>query len=130
MWFATACCICDVLPLPPQSHSAQHDPRGFTAKVSDFGLSDLFTPDGPFMGELGGTVTHIAPEIVTHKRVTPHADVYAFGIIMWELYTGECGGGGGYVLGWVELGWVECLRLPDAASPDDGMWRWPRGPRS
>jgi hypothetical protein len=40
------------------------------------------------MGELGGTVTHIAPEIVTHKRVTTHADVYAFGIIMWELYTG------------------------------------------
>lgn len=34
------------------------------------GLSEMFTLDGPIMGELGGTVTHIAPEIVTHKRVT------------------------------------------------------------
>ena len=43
--------------------------RGFVTKVSDFGLSELFTAEGPLMGELGGTVTHLAPEIVTCKRV-------------------------------------------------------------
>ncbi len=41
--------------------AAPSDPRGFTVKVSDFGLSELLTSDGPLMGELGGTVTHIAP---------------------------------------------------------------------
>ena len=65
----------------------QGEGQGFSAKISDFGMSDLFTSDGPLMGELGGTVTHIAPEVVTHKMVTKACDVYSFGIIMFEVYT-------------------------------------------
>lgn len=39
------------------------------AKVSDFGLSDLYTSEGPLIGEMGGTLTHLAPEIVTQRKV-------------------------------------------------------------
>ncbi|GAX73009.1 hypothetical protein CEUSTIGMA_g461.t1 [Chlamydomonas eustigma] len=60
---------------------------GFVAKVSDFGMSEMFTTGGTLLGEIGGTVTHIAPEIVTHKQVTKACDVYSFGIIMFEVYT-------------------------------------------
>ncbi|KAG2426463.1 hypothetical protein HXX76_011693 [Chlamydomonas incerta] len=80
---------CDLKPENVLLKASPGDPRGFTIKVSDFGLSELLTSDGPLMGELGGTVTHIAPEIVTHKRVTKAADAYAFGVVMWELLTGS-----------------------------------------
>ncbi|KXZ55457.1 hypothetical protein GPECTOR_2g1006 [Gonium pectorale] len=80
---------CDLKPENVLLKANPGDPRGFTIKVSDFGLSELLTSDGPLMGELGGTVTHIAPEIVTHKRVTKAADAYAFGVVMWELLTGS-----------------------------------------
>ncbi|GLI68191.1 hypothetical protein VaNZ11_012534 [Volvox africanus] len=80
---------CDLKPENVLLKANPADPRGFTIKVSDFGLSELLTSDGPLMGELGGTVTHIAPEIVTHKRVTKAADAYAFGVVMWEMLTGN-----------------------------------------
>ncbi|GIL79555.1 hypothetical protein Vretimale_12236 [Volvox reticuliferus] len=80
---------CDLKPENVLLKANPGDPRGFTIKVSDFGLSELLTSDGPLMGELGGTVTHIAPEIVTHKRVTKAADAYAFGVVMWEMLTGN-----------------------------------------
>ncbi|GIL67254.1 hypothetical protein Vafri_20688 [Volvox africanus] len=63
--------------------------RGFTAKLADFGLSELRSPDGQVVGDLGGTVTHVAPESVLHRQVSSASDMYAFGILMWELYTGQ-----------------------------------------
>ncbi|KAJ9521920.1 hypothetical protein QJQ45_024789 [Haematococcus lacustris] len=87
---------CDLKPENILLRVAPADNRGFTAKVSDFGLSDLSTSDGSLvMGELGGTVTHIAPELVTQRKasgfkwVSKMCDVYSFGICMWELYTGQ-----------------------------------------
>ena len=35
-----------------------------------------------------GTVTHMSPETTLEYRVTKASDVYAFGITLWELYTG------------------------------------------
>ncbi|KAG2439441.1 hypothetical protein HXX76_004797 [Chlamydomonas incerta] len=63
--------------------------RGFTAKLADFGLSELRSADGQVVGDLGGTVTHVAPESVLHRQVSSFSDMYAFGILMWELYTGQ-----------------------------------------
>lgn len=44
-------------------------------------------------GDSAGTPTHLAPEIVKvgdkKSWKTFKADVYAFGILMWELYTSE-----------------------------------------
>lgn len=68
----------------------QGDVRGFVAKVSDFGLSELFTSEGPLMGELGGTVTHIAPEIVMYKEVSRACDVYSFGGYLECLFSATC----------------------------------------
>lgn len=34
-----------------------------------------------------GTVTHMAPELIENGDVSTKCDVYAFGILMWELYT-------------------------------------------
>lgn len=49
------------LPLAP-AHTA-------LAQLADFGLSELRSADGQVVGDLGGTVTHVAPESVLHRQV-------------------------------------------------------------
>jgi len=34
-------------------------------------------------------VTHMPPELLSENRLSKAADVYAFGVILWELFTGE-----------------------------------------
>jgi hypothetical protein len=65
----------------------QGDGNGITAKVSDFGMSELLSSGGPVMGELGGTVTHIAPEIVTQKLVSNVHHTAA--VIVPDCHTGR-----------------------------------------
>lgn len=38
---------------------------------------------------LQGTMTHMAPEILLKGHISKAADVYAFGMVLWELFTGE-----------------------------------------
>lgn len=75
--------------------SSQDAWRGFTVKVSDFGLSKLMPDshaqpcDNLATDDVVGTVTHMAPELLAGGRTSPAADVYAFGILMFELWTGK-----------------------------------------
>ena len=57
-------------------------------KIADFGLSRALAPEGD-MGTFCGTPTHVAPEIVRQEEYSEKADVFSFGIIMWELTTRE-----------------------------------------
>ncbi|KXZ49000.1 hypothetical protein GPECTOR_24g290 [Gonium pectorale] len=78
--------------------SAPRDPRGFTVKLADLGFVMRLreaAEDGTRYGiadQACGTVTHMAPELLragAHgARVTADADVYSFGILMWELLAG------------------------------------------
>eukprot|EP00879_Flechtneria_rotunda_P018431 GHRR01019334.1.p1 GENE.GHRR01019334.1~~GHRR01019334.1.p1 ORF type:complete len:157 (+),score=41.29 GHRR01019334.1:646-1116(+) len=36
-----------------------------------------------------GTLTHMAPELLLHGHASKPSDVYAFGILFWELATGR-----------------------------------------
>lgn len=66
------------------------DPRGMVAKVADFGLSVSLDSSQTHMSSMfQGTITHMAPEILMKGHVSKAADVYAFGITMFEVYTGK-----------------------------------------
>jgi len=53
-------------------------------KVCDFGLSRIKASET--MSRLG-TLHYSAPEVLRGDRYTEKADVYSFGIVMWEMLT-------------------------------------------
>jgi GAF domain-containing protein len=57
----------------------------WTVKVADFGLT-RFLSEKKAMTQVG-TPMWMAPEIIMGKKYTEKADVYAFGIILWEVLT-------------------------------------------
>ncbi|GMH39105.1 hypothetical protein BSKO_07003 [Bryopsis sp. KO-2023] len=65
------------------------DPRGFTCKVGDFGLSRFLALESHIETFTCGTATHMPPELLKGGVLSPAADVYSFGILLWELITGE-----------------------------------------
>ncbi len=60
-------------------------------KVADFGLARAITAPITVtaQGELLGTVAYLAPELVSHGVADARADVYAAGILLFELLTGR-----------------------------------------
>ncbi len=61
----------------------------YTCKVCDFGLSRLKAQERSMTGNCG-TVQWMAPEILSNQHYAEPADVYSFGIILWELLVAEC----------------------------------------
>lgn len=60
-----------------------------TAKVGDFGLSRAIGDVSSHLSTATvGTVTHMPPELLLSGRLRPSCDVYSFGIMLWQLYTG------------------------------------------
>ena len=59
-------------------------------KVADFGLARAVETSTATAttGLLLGTVAYLAPEQVEHGRTGPRTDVYAAGVLLWELLTG------------------------------------------
>jgi serine/threonine protein kinase len=60
------------------------------AKVTDFGIARSVDVDGMTQtGTILGTSNYIAPEQASGQRVDAHSDVYALGVVLYELLTGE-----------------------------------------
>ena len=60
-------------------------------KVADFGLAKAVSADTQHTatsGVLIGTVSYLAPELVIDGRADTRADVYAAGVMLYELLTG------------------------------------------
>ena len=61
-----------------------------TAKLADCGAAKaLGDRDGATLTSPAGTLAWMAPEVLTGGRATDKADAYSFGVLLWELSTGE-----------------------------------------
>ncbi|XP_019072203.1 serine/threonine-protein kinase STY17 isoform X4 [Vitis vinifera] len=57
-------------------------------KVADFGVARVQAQSGVMTAETG-TYRWMAPEVIEHKPYDHKADVFSFGIVLWELLTGK-----------------------------------------
>jgi Protein kinase domain len=66
------------------------DAEGRTTLL-DFGLSigDLLGEDSSEQGRIVGTPAYLAPEQIRGDPVTPRADLYALGVLLYEALSGE-----------------------------------------
>ncbi|KAM8966877.1 proto-oncogene serine/threonine-protein kinase mos [Pelodytes ibericus] len=69
---------------------------GDLCKIGDFGCSQRLQvgeggsePCCPQLRHLGGTYTHRAPELLRGEPVTYKADIYSFGVTLWQMVTRE-----------------------------------------
>jgi eukaryotic-like serine/threonine-protein kinase len=58
-------------------------------KVLDFGIAWCAHDAALTTGDLLGTAAYLAPERVLGHRATPAADVYALGVVLYELLAGH-----------------------------------------
>jgi serine/threonine protein kinase/GTPase SAR1 family protein len=58
-----------------------------TAKIADFGLSRGLMWQSTFDKKVVDNPVWLAPEVLERKPYTEKVDVYAFGVIMWEIAT-------------------------------------------
>ncbi len=62
------------------------DERG-KARLSDFGLA--VSPGEQAQGELAGTPAYMAPEQFDGRGASEKSDIYALGLVLYELFTGK-----------------------------------------
>ena len=60
-----------------------------TLKVCDFGIAKLQDSTKTTQHTDRGTLPWLAPEVFMEGKLSPKADVYSFGIVLWELHSCE-----------------------------------------
>jgi serine/threonine protein kinase len=61
-----------------------------SVKLTDFGLADASVHQTQLgSGLMGGKLGYLAPEMIEQKPVTPAVDVFAVGIVLWEMLAGR-----------------------------------------
>ena len=64
--------------------------RHGTIKIMDFGVARVFSGNNSTtMGTFAGTPAYMAPEQVECRDIDQRADIYAFGLILYEMLTGS-----------------------------------------
>lgn len=58
-------------------------------KIGDFGLARATTANTATGAQLLGTIAYLAPELVTRGTADARSDIYALGIMLYEMLTGE-----------------------------------------
>jgi zinc protease len=58
-------------------------------KVMDFGISRSYAEEATVTGSVVGTPAYMAPEQAEGKALDHRVDIYAYGLILYEMFTGE-----------------------------------------
>ena len=67
---------------------AEPSPGHFVAKIGDWGSARAVQLSGTKSMTYGvGTACWLAPEVINYARSSKKSDVFAYGIVLWEVYT-------------------------------------------
>merc|ERR1712137_262211 len=61
--------------------------NSWTCKVADFGISTVRPTITREMTCIG-TPIYMAPEVIKKNKYSEKADVFSFGMVLWEIFTG------------------------------------------
>ncbi len=101
---------------------------GTRAVITDFGLARQTSAEDGLAsisdtGAVVGTPAYMAPEQIQGLPVTAAADIYALGVVMYEMVTGQRPFEGGSVISVAVKRLTEAPRAPRAVVPDlDPAW--------
>jgi TolB-like protein/Tfp pilus assembly protein PilF/tRNA A-37 threonylcarbamoyl transferase component Bud32 len=86
----------NVMLVPRSSESPRAGPEGMRVAITDFGIAHALVKEGSsgtnaLTGDAGvvGTPEYMAPEQVTGGEVAEATDIYALGIVLYEMVTGR-----------------------------------------
>lgn len=79
--------------------------RDYTAKIADVGIARVLTESHMSTVTSTGTFAWAAPELLLGSQVSVQADIYSFGVVLWEIVTGEQ----------PKRGQLRAIRVPDEA---------------
>jgi len=76
--------------LKPANVFVSDGPRGPTTKLTGFGIASAIGDERMTgSGEVFGTPGYLAPEQAASSEVSPRTDLYALGVILFEMITGR-----------------------------------------
>ena len=71
----------------------KQDKGSYTVKLVDFGFSEKIPRPGSTneftASAVGLSYAYASPEVMNGETPGPKADVYSFGILMWQLFSGK-----------------------------------------
>jgi serine/threonine-protein kinase len=62
--------------------------REGNVKLTDFGIAKIASHTGPSQTQLRGTIGYFAPELLDGRGPSTRSDLFAMGLVFWELLTG------------------------------------------
>ena len=93
--------------------------EGGKAKLADFGLARSHdVPSGTVAGKIAGTPAYMSPEQCRGSGITAQSDLYAVGVILYEMVTGERPFIGPTLLEYLTQHTGQAPRAPRALVPD------------
>ncbi len=92
-----------------------------TPRVMDFGIAARAGEQDASLREYSGTPAYMAPEYIDRREVGPRGDVFAAGLVLFEMLTGQRAVGGGELPAVMQRIANEDIRLPAGAAVDERL---------
>jgi len=89
----------------------------YVPQITDFGLARQATHTTRM--SQAGTYAWMAPEVIRDSQFSKHSDVWSYGVVLWELLTGEIPYKGveSYTIAFQVASYKRTLPIPSTVPP-------------